>query len=152
MKTIRLDMDNETNTVHMSFELTDREMKAFNISRFKTVDDLKKDPLTLLDVDAIIRSVFRVMEFPIEMYDYITNSHAAGKAAKLVEVRRACMWALRKYGHFSLMKIGKLFDLTHATVIHHINKMDGWLEAGDPQTVRLAKDIEWELEDKLNKD
>jgi hypothetical protein len=74
MKVISLNMDNETNTVHMSFELTDREMETFNISRFRTTDDLEKDPMTLFDTDAIIRSVFRVMGYPIEMYVYITNS------------------------------------------------------------------------------
>jgi chromosomal replication initiation ATPase DnaA len=91
------------------------------------------------------------MEYPIEMYDYITNSHKAGRASRIVEVRRACMWALRKYSQLSLAKIGRLFDLDHSTVIHHINKMDGWIEAKDPQVVRLIKDIEWEMDEQLNK-
>jgi chromosomal replication initiation ATPase DnaA len=125
-------------------------MDEFDISRFRTTKNLTTVARQLYDADIIIRATFKAMDYPIEMYDFITDAHRAGKTTRLVEVRRACMWALRKFSDLSLIKIGKKFDLHHATVIHHINVFDGWLDADDAITIRTAKDIEWSLEEHIS--
>lgn len=58
----------------------------------------------------------------------------------LVEKRQIVMWELRRR-HFKTVQIGKLFGITHSTVIHAAKKINGLIGIGDQVVLNEIKKL-----------
>jgi chromosomal replication initiation ATPase DnaA len=139
MQVIEFNIDRDTNVASIKWQLTDEEVSNFNVK-----DYLSLEP-QMYERDAVIRATFKAMDYPIEMMDYTFSRDRSGKFAKVVEVRAACMYQLRKHTDMTLMAIGKLFGFTHATVIHNIRVFQDRLDIGDEHAKQIDREVEYIL-------
>ena len=140
MKIINVALNDKDKTYTVKYSLTDME---FN----KLLEDSTIDAKRFYESDKVIRATFRAMDYPIEMYDYVMDRGRSGKPAKIVEVRRACMFQLRKHTELTLTEIGHLFGFTHASVIHNINVFQDMLDLDKEREQFIDRQVEYLLED-----
>ena len=152
MKVIEFKFDKVTKTVSVKYQLSGSEADTFELVRNKTIADIAQEISTSYDNDQVIRATFRALDFPIEMYDKVADAKASGKARKLVDVRSACMYQLRKHTTLSLSAIGRIFDVTHATVIHNIKRFQDQLDLHKEDIELLDREVEYILTDMVTSD
>ena len=145
MKVIEFKMDRTNRVVTIKYALTGDEMQKFDITRTKTIQDIADDMSRSYTPDHVVRATFRALDFPIELYDKVTDAHAVGRFRKMVEVRSACMYQLRKHTEMSLQAIGKMFNLTHASVIHNIKRFQDQLDLNNEEYDLIDREVEYDL-------
>ncbi len=150
MKVIEFKLDRKSNVASIKYKFTDSEVDIFDVGRRRTIKDIVNDLAKSYDADTVIRATFRALDFPIEMYDHITDAKEAGRARKLVDVRSACMFQLRKHTDLSLQAIGKMFGLHHATVIHNIKRFQDQLDLKDEALDLIDREVEYILAEVLS--
>lgn len=60
---------------------------------------------------------------------------------EVVNARQIGMYILRKKTSLSLSKIAQVFNRDHTTVIHSINKINGYLDIKDKETILALETI-----------
>ena len=142
MKVTEFNLDKSNRSVLIRYQLTDKEIEEFDIRNHLKIEQLEQ---VVYDRDKVIRATFRAMDYPIEMMDYTFNRDKSGKTQKVVDVRQACMYQLRKHTDLSFAGIAKLFNFTHATAIHNINKFQDRLDIKDEIAQRINREVEYIL-------
>ena len=79
------------------------------------------------EIERLVLAHFRLTK--IELY-------SKNRKAIYVDARRVMMYLLRKEMFYSLKEIGKIFMCDHATVIHHVRKME-YLKDQEPIKYRF---------------
>ena len=147
MKVIDFSIDRDSKIASVKYQLTEDEFKDFDIREYLHITP---EPI-LHDREKVIRATFRAMDYPIEMMSYAFSRDRSGKFRKVVDVRQACMYQLRKHTDMSLTAIGKLFEFTHASVIHNINQFMNRLDTGDEVAQLLNREVEYILDEEMLK-
>jgi chromosomal replication initiation ATPase DnaA len=124
------------------------EYENFNITDLKTAKVLKEAVYQTLPPDEIIDMVIESCGHdPMFMKQKMFDRDKFGKFQKIVDVKRACMFFLRRHTKMSLASIGDLFGHKHDNVLYHVRKFNGRLENGfNPEVL-----IEAEFNDKYEK-
>lgn len=152
MKILKFEIHEDECRVDVSFGMKPAEIAKFNIGQFRTPKQITELMRHAHDSDTVMRATFRAYDYPIEMYDFVTDRGRSGKFAKVVEIRRACMYQLRKHTDLSFPSIGKIFGFTHASVIHNVRTFQNLLDIHDEKTETADFEVEQILNELLIKD
>ena len=142
MKIKQFKTDDTINEVEITLSLTDLEYQNFDITKYKRFDTLREDLKSVANADMVIEAVFKAFDYPIDMRDFILKSKESGRVKKVVDIRRAIIFNLRKFTPMTMVQIGNLFDLNHPMAIYHCNKYQGFLDINEPNVVRIDKEVE----------
>ena len=143
MKVIDFKINRLSKIASIKYQLTREELDTFDLRNHLKLEQLEQ---VVYDQDAVIRATFRAMDYPIEMMDYTFNRDRSGKTQKVVDVRQACMYQLRKHTDLSYVGIASLFGFTHATAIHNIKQFQNRLDLGEEKIQLLDREVEYILE------
>lgn len=141
MQVIEFNLDREAKTAYVKWKLSEEEVEGFNVNNYLTFEPKK------FETDVVVRATFRALDYPIEMRDYVFSRDRSGKRRKVVEVRSACMYQLRKHTDLTLAKISGLFGFTHASAIHNIKVFQDRLDTKDEKCTLLDREVEYILND-----
>jgi chromosomal replication initiation ATPase DnaA len=140
MRIINISLNEKDKTATIKYTLNQNEWEDF---QSRTMLGARES----YESEKVIRATYRALDYPIEMYDYVMDRKRSGKPAKIVEVRRACMFQLRKHTDLTLIEIGHLFGFTHASVIHNIKVFQDMLDLKKEREVTVDREVEYILED-----
>ena len=141
MKVLKYSVNRKTNKIGILVELSDEEMTDWNMASLNTPEKLQKIIKSSTDYADVIEAVFKAFDMPIEMMDKVIDAKEVGRYAKLVEIRRACMANIRRYTDLTFASIASIFNVHHASVIHHCKSYHDLLEIKDKKTVMADIEI-----------
>ena len=142
MKIKQFKSNDETNEVEIILSLTDVEYQNFNITKYRRFDTIREDLSQIAESDMVIEAVFRAFDYPLDMKDFILDAKESGRVKKVMDIRRAIIYNLRKFTPMTIVQISNIFNLNHSMTIHHSNKFQGFLDIGDPNSVRIDREVE----------
>lgn len=139
-------INEKTRTVSLELKLNSDEVQSFDITRFKRLSDIGEGVEYKHDQDTVIRACFKVLDYPADMYGFVIDAKKSGRVAKVIEVRKLCMYQLRKHTDLTLVQIGKIFNLSHASVIFAVNSFSSQLDIGDSLCTLYDREVEYALD------
>jgi len=140
------------NDKKMEFTLTVRmdkhEWSKFDVRTFDVISfhDKAKSSVNPKLIQNIIYQHFGLNDTLIEkMHD----ARKLGRIRRLVDIRRYCYYFIRTYTNLPYEEIGALYDQDHATVMHHVKKVTGWLEV-DSSVMNEVEEIREKIIERVN--
>lgn len=101
------------------------------IDRYLTVRNIESD------IDEVLVNVFNTNTREL--------SHPCRRSG-LVNIRFACMYLIRRYQKLSITEIGRIYNRTHATVLHGLRKAEDSQRGYDKDLAAVIFKIKLELQ------
>lgn len=141
MRILDYKLDQKKSTVSMTVKLTSKELSTWSIRKIDSAIKAQAAVVNSIESEKIIKAVFEALDIPFSMFEKLSVAHEVGRFAKMVELRRACIYSLRVYGKMTYMGIADIFGLHHASAIHHSKRYMELLEMNDERTMYIDDEV-----------